>query len=73
MSDIAYTWTGSGWTYLAIIVDLSSRRVVGWVNLPKKFDRGASPPNPPARIQKTEHQNTAWNQRDERAHRTPTP
>ena len=25
-----YIWTGSGWTYLSVIVDLFSRRVVGW-------------------------------------------
>jgi len=30
VGDITYIWTGSGWTYLAVIVDLFSRRVVGW-------------------------------------------
>jgi putative transposase len=29
-SDITYIWTGSGWVYLAIIMDLFSRRIVGW-------------------------------------------
>lgn len=25
-----YVWTGEGWLYLAVIIDLFSRRVVGW-------------------------------------------
>ena len=29
-SDISYIWTREGWLYLAIIIDLYSRRVVGW-------------------------------------------
>lgn len=29
-SDITYIWTTEGWLYLAIILDLFSRRVVGW-------------------------------------------
>jgi transposase InsO family protein len=28
--DISYIWTQEGWLYLAIIIDLYSRRVVGW-------------------------------------------
>jgi transposase InsO family protein len=28
--DIAYIWTREGWLYLAMIIDLSSRRVIGW-------------------------------------------
>ena len=28
--DITYVWTGEGWLYLAVVLDLSSRRVVGW-------------------------------------------
>lgn len=28
--DITYLWTSEGWLYLAIILDLFSRRVVGW-------------------------------------------
>ena len=28
--DITYLWTGQGWLYLAVILDLWSRRVVGW-------------------------------------------
>jgi transposase InsO family protein len=30
VSDITYIWTARGWAYLAVIVDLFSRRVVGW-------------------------------------------
>ena len=29
-SDITYLWTAEGWVYLAVILDLYSRRVVGW-------------------------------------------
>ena len=28
--DITYVWTREGWGYLAVIIDLFSRRVVGW-------------------------------------------
>ena len=28
--DISYTWTREGWLYLAVILDLYSRRVIGW-------------------------------------------
>jgi putative transposase len=28
--DISYIWTSQGWLYLAVILDLHSRRVVGW-------------------------------------------
>jgi transposase InsO family protein len=30
VSDITYLWTQEGWLYLAIILDLYSRQVVGW-------------------------------------------
>ncbi len=29
-SDITYLWTQQGWIYLAVVIDLYSRRVVGW-------------------------------------------
>jgi putative transposase len=29
-SDITYIWTDEGWAYLAVVIDLFSRRVVGW-------------------------------------------
>lgn len=29
-ADISYVWTREGWLYLAVIIDLFARRVVGW-------------------------------------------
>lgn len=34
VSDITYVRTGSGWLYLAIVLDLFSRKVVGWAMAP---------------------------------------
>ncbi len=28
--DITYIWTGQRWSYLAVVLDLCARRVVGW-------------------------------------------
>jgi putative transposase len=28
--DITYIWTAAGWLYLAVVIDLYSRRIVGW-------------------------------------------
>ena len=30
VADITYVWTAQGWSYLAAVVDLYARRVVGW-------------------------------------------
>jgi putative transposase len=30
VSDITYLWTEQGWLYLAVVLDLYSRAVVGW-------------------------------------------
>jgi transposase InsO family protein len=30
VSDITYVWTREGWLYLAVILDLFSRQVIGW-------------------------------------------
>ena len=30
VSDITYLWTEAGWLYLAVILDLYSRQVIGW-------------------------------------------
>jgi len=38
VSDITYLWTREGWLYLAVILDLFSRRVVGWT-LSDQIDR----------------------------------
>ena len=29
-ADISYLWTSEGWLYLAVVLDLFSRRIVGW-------------------------------------------
>ncbi|MDE1465810.1 IS3 family transposase, partial [Spartinivicinus poritis] len=29
-TDITYVWTNQGWLYLAIVVDLYSRQIIGW-------------------------------------------
>jgi putative transposase len=29
-SDITYVWTSEGWLYLAVVLDVYSRRIVGW-------------------------------------------
>ncbi len=34
-SDVTYIWTREGWVYLAVILDLFSRRVVGWHLAPR--------------------------------------
>jgi len=30
VSDITYIWTQEGWLYLAVVINLYSRRIVGW-------------------------------------------
>ncbi len=30
VADVTYVWTIAGWLYLAVVIDLFSRRVVGW-------------------------------------------
>ena len=30
VTDITYIWTQEGWLYLAVVLDLFSRRIVGW-------------------------------------------
>jgi putative transposase len=36
--DITYVWTAEGWLYLAVVLDLFSRRVVGW-SMSESIDR----------------------------------
>ncbi len=38
VGDITYVWTMEGWLYLAVILDLYSRRVVGWA-MGKRIDQ----------------------------------
>lgn len=30
VADVTYVWTAEGWLYVAVVLDLCSRRVVGW-------------------------------------------
>ena len=30
IADFTYIWTAEGWLYVAVVLDLFSRRVVGW-------------------------------------------
>ena len=30
LADLTYIWTAQGWLYLAVVLDLYTRRVVGW-------------------------------------------
>ncbi len=34
VGDITYVWTIEGWMYLAVLIDVYSRRVVGWAMRP---------------------------------------
>mgnify|MGYP001796284796 CR=1 FL=1 len=38
--DITYVWTTEGWLYLAVILDLYSRLVIGWA-MGQRFREGA--------------------------------
>lgn len=40
-ADISYIWTAEGWIYLAVVSDLFSRRIVGWVTSDRRS--GTSP------------------------------
>ncbi len=37
-SDITYLWTAQGWLYLAVVMDLYSRRIIGW-SMSRRIDR----------------------------------
>lgn len=39
LADFTYTWTAEGWLYVAVVLDLFSRRIVGWS---MKADRDAA-------------------------------
>ena len=41
VTDITYLWTMEGWLYLAVILDLFSRRVVGWA-VSERLERGVA-------------------------------
>ena len=31
VADFTYIWTAEGWLYVAVVLDLFSRRIVGWL------------------------------------------
>jgi transposase InsO family protein len=35
VGDITYVWTQAGWLYLAVVLDLYSRQVIGWSMSPR--------------------------------------
>jgi len=37
--DITYVWTLEGWFYLAVVLDLYSRQIVGWAMDKRSFKR----------------------------------
>jgi transposase InsO family protein len=39
VTDITYIPTHAGWLYLAVVLDLASRRIVGWAMLPRSTGR----------------------------------
>ncbi len=39
VTDITYVWTREGWLYLAVVLDLFSRKVVGWA-MDASMERG---------------------------------
>jgi Integrase core domain len=38
VTDMTYLWTAQGWLYLAVIIDLFSRRIMGW-SMSERIDR----------------------------------
>jgi putative transposase len=30
VADFTYVWSGEGWLYVAVVIDLYTRRVIGW-------------------------------------------
>jgi hypothetical protein len=39
VTDMTYLWTAQGWLYLAVMIDLFSRRGVGW-SMSERIERG---------------------------------
>ena len=35
LTDITYLWSDAGWLYLAVVLDLYSRRIIGWAMQPR--------------------------------------
>jgi putative transposase len=45
IADFTYVWTAEGWLYVAAVIDLFSRRVVGWFD-ERHHDSASSSPTP---------------------------
>jgi putative transposase len=44
IADFTYIWTAEGWLYVSAVIDLFSRRVVGWsmsASMTAQLDAGA--------------------------------
>jgi len=39
VGDISYIWTHEGWLYVAVVIDLYSRKIVGWSMRPTLSSR----------------------------------
>jgi putative transposase len=39
VSDITYIWTREGWLYLCVVIDLCSRKIIGW-SMSERIDTG---------------------------------
>jgi transposase InsO family protein len=51
LADLSYIWTREGWLYLAVVLDLFSRQVVGWAmdeQMPQELTPGHGAPAAPA-------------------------
>ena len=47
LADLSYIWTREGWLYLAVVLDLFSRQVVGWAmdeQMPQELTPGHGAP-----------------------------
>ena len=42
LADFTYLWTAEGWLYVAVVLDLFSRRIVGWSMKAERDARAAS-------------------------------
>ena len=43
VADFTYVWTAEGWLYVAVVIDLFSRRVVGLVDERQRWRHNSSP------------------------------
>jgi putative transposase len=45
-ADITYLWTLQGWLYLAVVIDLYSRKLVGWVGYEQSLEGSSGQRSP---------------------------